>query len=148
MSRIMTAAGHSAMRKIGRFAVSAPRDSVAAFRAALTFGLAPPQAGPDTLPPTYPLRWLNEGALQDAILAELLPVDGSAPALPLHVEQRFDIPTSLAPDTPYWLDVSLTGLDAKRMVRVNAQLADDLGNPLGQMTSTLLMIDTGKAAGT
>lgn len=142
MSRIKTADSHSTARHIGRFAVSASSDSVAAFRAATTFGQAIPHADDDKLPPTYPLRWLNEGTLQDALLGELLPPDGSTSTLPLHVEQRFNIPTALETDTPYWLHVSLTDADKGQMVRISAQLADDRGNPLGQMSSTLLMIDT------
>jgi hypothetical protein len=142
MSRIITAAGHGTARQIGRFEVSASSECVAEFRAATTFGLVPQQASADTLPLTYPLRWFNEGQIQDAILAKLLPANGSASTLPLHVEQRLDIPTALALETPYWLHVSLTNADSNQMVRISAQLADERGNPLGQMSSTLLMIDT------
>lgn len=114
---------------------------MASFRAATSIGLASPEPDADTLPPTYPLLWLNEGAVRDAILAELLPSKASETTLPLHVEQSFDIPEVLSPDTRYWMVVSLTDVDARQMVQIIAQIADEKDNPLGQMMCTLLLID-------
>lgn len=142
----MTGTGPVNTRQIGRFAVTASRANGQAFRAALVFGLEVPEQDDDHLPITYPLRWLNEGAVRDAILAALAPVDGQNSKLPVHVEQRLDIPDPLAPDTPYWLELSLTGPDDRHKVQVLADLCDETGTPLGQMTSTLLLINTGAGA--
>ena len=134
----------STRRSVGEFAVTVDATAVAAFAAALG-GPAPadaPATGAGRVPMTFPLRWLSEPAIRDALLSSALPDTDTARLLPVHIEQRIDLVRPLQIGVGYRLALWVERPDARRILRVTAALSDADGREAGSLETRFLLVST------
>lgn len=128
------------VQNLGRFAVSTARAQLEAFCQATGSTIAK-----DAVPATFPITWISEpklGALLSGMYATL--VDGQAVAL--HAEQSFVYVRPLKPDCSYWLDARFEGPDGSNRCRMSAQILDQGGHVMLDMTSIVALVALAPAA--
>ena len=129
-------------RPVGRFAVSVSQDEAERFAAALALGdgAVPPEA----IPPSYPIAWLGRPDVRRALKAGLDALTGKPGHLPVHVSQTLAYHRALAVDTPYWLDVSLDGPDARGGVGLEVSVRDQAEALIVRLSGVLAMMSVEK----
>lgn len=110
---------------VGRFPVCAMRPQIAAFRKAL--GVTESASSPE-VPLTYPVRWLAQPEVSDAILQTL----GEKAGLPLagvlvHLEQKFAFLAPLRAEAPYLMDLYLDPAVPPETFALHAEISDAQG---------------------
>ena len=124
-----------ACRSLGTFAVEAVAAEVDAFRAATCFG----QDGtPGSVPLTFPMRWLMQPDVRQAILTLLPETD----LIPVHEAQSFDYARPLRPGHAYQLAVSGQRLAEPARLLVEATVNDGDGSPCVRLDTTLRLVAT------
>ena len=121
----------SALAALGTFPVVADGEAVAAFRAATDC------AADCAVPVTFPMRWLMQPDVRQAIMS-LLP---EANLVPVHESQSFDYVEALRVDASYRLLLSGARSREPARLTVQAAIADAAGVELARLDTVLRLIE-------
>lgn len=122
---------------LGGFGVEASPDEIAAFRAAT--GL--PAQG-ETLPLTFPIRWMASPAVRDAV-ATLAP---ESDLILVHESQTFDYATALRVGEPYTLTLTGRRVTTPDRLIVDGTVAAADGSICARLETILRLVSTTRAA--
>ena len=124
-------------------AVTTARAAVERF--ALATGLDGAACPFDTVPPTFPLSWLTAPEVTTSI-QRILGYDpfGRDAAL-VHLDQSIEYQRPLDIDQTYRVAVALVGPDANQLFRIEAEVADEAGQPVATLSGGFVRLRDGVA---
>ncbi len=132
----MSNIGH--MRQIGVFEVTVGQEAVAAFAAAL--GKTPSAGASGTVPLTFPMFWLSDPGIHEALMPLLRRDATGAERFPVYLEQHIQMHRPLRIGARYLLTLALDGPDSREMVRITLRLSDSEGRLAGVFETGLVLV--------
>jgi hypothetical protein len=137
------APGDEQAEALGRFPIIADASRVAQFRAALALPL-PQQPTPENdVPLTFPICWLAQAAIKDAISRRLPTREGDHLVL-VHTEQSFHYRAELRIGGSYWLTLDHVGPEADDRFRLEASVRDEGNGVICRMSGRFLLMAGGQ----
>lgn len=124
------------MIHLGPFAVSASAAQAAAFGQAIG-AESGSGAGAENLPLTYPVVWLLGPDCRAALMAAL---GGGAAQLPVHLDQRVQRHAPLRVGKTYAMALDVTPYDERGAFAVAAEIRDDQGQVMAQLSARLALV--------
>ncbi len=127
------------MKHLGRFEVSARRQDVARFTAAVA-GEASRRDVPVSVPATFPVIWLGCADVKVALRDALATYADEEARAPVHLSQSVACNRPLSIDTPYWMELSLSRPDENGVFRIEAQIFDACNEKQASFAGRLTLV--------
>lgn len=127
-------------RHVGRFAVSASSDAVERYGRAVLSMRGEDGRSALAIPASFPIIWLGRDDIKAALQGALGLLAGAGDRAPVHLSQSIVYDRSLALDTPYWLDLGLSGPDERGVVRIEASIVNEQLAPQARLSGRLAFV--------